>query len=84
MEPVLPDGATVAINTGNTEIKDGKIYALDHEGMARVKIVYRLPGGGIRLRSFNTDEFPDEFYHGEESNKIRVVGAVFWYGVTIK
>ncbi|EJT6830102.1 helix-turn-helix transcriptional regulator, partial [Escherichia coli] len=48
MEPVLPDGATVAINTGNTEIKDGKIYALDHEGMARVKIVYRLPGGGIR------------------------------------
>lgn len=84
MEPVLPDGATVAINTGNTDIKDGKIYALDHEGMARVKIVYRLPGGGIRLRSFNTDEFPDEFYHGEESNKIRVVGAVFWYGVTIK
>lgn len=84
MEPVLPDGATVAINTGNTEIKDGKIYALDHEGMARVKIVYRLPGGGIRLRSFNTDEFPDEFYYGEDSNKIKVVGAVFWYGVTIK
>lgn len=84
MEPVLPDGATVAINTGNTEIKDGKIYALDHEGMARVKIMYRLPGGGIRLRSFNTDEFPDEIYIGEDSNKIRVVGAVFWYGVTIR
>ncbi|HDL6968858.1 TPA: helix-turn-helix transcriptional regulator [Yersinia enterocolitica] len=84
MEPVLPDGATVAINTGNTEIKDGKIYALDHDGMARVKIMYRLPGGGIRLRSFNTDEFPDEIYTGEDSNKIRVVGAVFWYGVTIR
>jgi phage repressor protein C with HTH and peptisase S24 domain len=64
MEPVLPDGATVAINTGNTEIKDGKMYAIDHEGMARVKIMYRLPGGGIRLRSFNTDEYPDEIYLG--------------------
>ncbi|HDL7407423.1 TPA: helix-turn-helix transcriptional regulator [Yersinia enterocolitica] len=84
MEPVLPDGATVAINTGNTEIKDGKIYAIDHDGMARVKIMYRLPSGGIRLRSFNTDEFPDEIYTGEDSNKIRVVGAVFWYGVTIR
>ena len=84
MEPVLPDGATVAINTGSTEIKDGKIYALDHEGMARVKMMYRLPGGGIRLRSFNTDEYPDEIYLGEDSNKIRVVGAVFWYGVTIR
>lgn len=84
MEPVLPDGATVAINTGSTEIKDGKIYALDHEGMARVKMMYRLPGGGIRLRSFNTDEYPDEIYLGEDSNKIRVVGSVFWYGVTIR
>ncbi|QWU34868.1 helix-turn-helix domain-containing protein [Serratia ureilytica] len=82
MEPVLPDGATVAINTGNREIKDGKIYALDHDGMARVKILYRLPGG-VRLRSFNTDEYPDEIYMGDDSNKIRVVGAVFWYGVTI-
>ncbi|MBU9823153.1 helix-turn-helix transcriptional regulator [Rahnella sp. BCC 1045] len=84
MDPVLPDGATVAINMGNTEIKDGKIYALDHEGMARVKIMYRLPGGGIRLRSFNTEEYPDEIYLGEETNKIKVVGAVFWYGVTIR
>ncbi len=83
MEPVLPDGATVAINTGSTEIKDGKMYALDHDGMARVKIMYRLPGGGIRLRSFNTDEYPDEIYIGEDTNKIRVVGAVFWYAVTI-
>ncbi|MGP2520490.1 XRE family transcriptional regulator [Pantoea allii] len=82
MDPVLPDGATVAIDTSANEIKDGEIYAIDHEGMARVKILYRLPGGGIRLRSFNTDEYPDEYYHGEESNKIRLVGFVFWYAVT--
>jgi phage repressor protein C with HTH and peptisase S24 domain len=82
MEPVLPDGATVAIDTGSTDIRDGEIYAIDHEGMARVKLVYRLPGGGIRLRSFNSDEYPDEFYYGDETNKIRIVGFVFWYGVT--
>lgn len=82
MDPVLPDGATVAIDTSVEDIKDGEIYAIDHEGMARVKMLYRQPGGGIRLRSFNTDEYPDEYYQGEDANKIRLVGFVFWYAVT--
>lgn len=82
MEPVLPDGATVAIDKSVTDIKDGEIYAIDHDGMARVKMLYRIPGGGVRLRSFNSDEHPDEHYTGESANHIRIVGYVFWYAVT--
>lgn len=80
MEPVLPNGSTVGVNMGQKQILDGKMYALKHDGQLRVKVLYRLPGGGIRLRSFNQSEHPDESYTPEEmsENAIEVLGRVFW------
>lgn len=37
MLPNLPDGACVAIDTGTTRIIDGDMYAIDHDGMLRIK-----------------------------------------------
>ena len=81
MDPVLPDGSTVGIDTGSIHIKDGSMYAIDHDGMLRVKMLYRLPGGGIRIKSFNNDEYPDEIYPAEESRGIKIIGRVFWSSV---
>lgn len=83
MEPVLPDGSTVGVNTGATAVIDGKMYAIDHSGQLRVKTLYRIPGGGIRLRSFNREDHPDEEYTAEQiaSSEIRVIGKVFWSSV---
>jgi len=80
MEPVLPDGSTVGVDRGTTTITDGKMYALDHGGQLRVKTLYRLPGGGIRMRSFNRDEHPDEEYTPQDmlEKEIAVLGRVFW------
>lgn len=80
MEPVLKDGATISVDRGATRIHDGDMYAVDHDGQLRVKQIYRLPGGGIRLRSFNRDEHPDEEYSPEqvERYRIRVIGRVWW------
>lgn len=84
MEPVLPDGSTVGVDTANTTVQDGKMYAIDHDGQLRVKLLYRLPGSGLRLRSYNTDEHPDERYEGEYvQNHIRIIGKVFWYSVML-
>ncbi|MBP5054351.1 XRE family transcriptional regulator [Pseudomonas chlororaphis] len=80
MEPVLPDGSTVGINTGQRSVVDGKMYALKHDGQLRVKVLYRLPGGGIRMRSLNSAEHPDESYTPEQmaENSIEIIGRVFW------
>lgn len=80
MEPVLPDGSTVGVDRGTTSITDGKMYAIDHGGQLRVKTLYRLPGGGIRMRSFNRDEHPDEEYTVQDmlQKEIAVLGRVFW------
>lgn len=83
MEPVLPDGSTVGVDQGSTAVIDGKMYAINHSGQLRVKTLYRLPGGGIRMRSFNRDEHPDEEYSAEEmlEKEIIVLGKVFWSSV---
>lgn len=84
MEPVLPDGSTVGIDTAATQVQDGKMYAIDHSGQLRVKLLYRLPAGGLRVRSYNEDEHPDERYEAEYvTEHIRIIGKVFWYSVLL-
>lgn len=85
MEPVLPHGSTVGVDQGCTAITDGKMYALNHGGQLRVKTLYRAPGGGIRMRSYNRDEHPDEEYSAEEmlQKDIMIIGKVFWYSVLL-
>ena len=85
MLPVLRDGATVGVNAGKRtldEVVDGDLYAVNHNGQLRVKQVYRL-AGGIRLRSFNRDEFPDEdyAYNDLEDEQLVILGHVFWWGM---
>lgn len=79
MEPRLFDGDVVGVNTLDKKIVDGKTYAINHDGLLRVKRLYRLPGGGIRINSMNTTEYPDEHYDAEEAQHITVIGRVFWH-----
>lgn len=79
MERLIMDGATIGIDRGTTNIIDGEIYAFDHDGMLRVKYLYRLPGGGLRIRSENHEEYPDEIVQPEQLSHIRILGWVFWW-----
>lgn len=79
MEPKIGDGATIGIDRSRNQVKDGKIFAIDHDGMLRVKYLYRMPGGGLRLHSENDDEHPDEVYGNDWPQKIKILGWVFWW-----
>ncbi|MFP3979142.1 XRE family transcriptional regulator [Marinobacter sp. KMM 10035] len=82
MEPVMPDGTCVGVNTGDTTIRDGEIYAIDHGGMLRVKYLHRRPGGGIKIVSQNAVEHPVEDVTADEmAASVRVIGRVFWWSV---
>ncbi len=80
MIPVLQDGGTVVAHLLETQVVDGRMYVIDHGGQIRVKALYRLPGGGVRMKSYNAYEHPDETYtvHEMEDANIRVMGRVFW------
>lgn len=82
MEPIMPDGTCVGVNTADKSIKDGEIYVIDHGGMLRVKYLHRRPGGGIKIVSQNAIEHPVEDVTAEEMVEgIRIIGRVFWWSV---
>ncbi|EKO3939524.1 helix-turn-helix transcriptional regulator [Vibrio metschnikovii] len=85
MEPVLPDGSTVGIDCGNKQLADGKIFAINHNGELFIKKLYRLPGGGLRIYSFNELEYPPREYTEAQvlEQQITIVGRVFWYSVLL-
>ena len=85
MEPVLPDGSTVGIDTGDKKLVDGKIFAINHNGELFIKRLYKLPGGGIRIFSFNEYEYPPREYTASQvlEQRITIIGRVFWYSVLL-
>lgn len=80
MEPNIPDGTTVAINTEDKKIIDGKIYAISEDGWKRIKILYRVGPDTVSVRSYNSAEYQPE---DKPLEKIEIIGRVFWYAVLL-
>lgn len=80
MEKLILDGAAIGFDRADTSVIDGEIYAFNHGGMLRVKYLYRLPAGSIRIRSENVEEFPDEVMTADQyREEIKMLGRVFWW-----
>lgn len=80
-EPLILHGATIGIDQGMTRILPGHLYAIEQDGELRVKFLERLDGGGIKLVSYNDEEYPSESYTFDEyiEKQMRVLGRVFWW-----
>ncbi|MRT01912.1 helix-turn-helix domain-containing protein [Ewingella americana] len=76
MEPKISDGATVAINTDDKKIIDGKMYAINEGGWKRIKMLYRVGPDKVSVRSYNKADHPDE---DKNLNDIEILGRVFWW-----
>ncbi|WP_241170045.1 S24 family peptidase [Serratia marcescens] len=75
MEPLIPEGATVAINLLDKKIVDGKVYAINQDGWKRLKALHRSGPNKIIIRSFNSAEYDDE---EAEIDQIEILGRMFW------
>ncbi|WP_228723095.1 XRE family transcriptional regulator [Limnobaculum xujianqingii] len=74
MAPVIPNGSTVMVDRGRTNIVDGGIYFIEQDDLFRIKLLYRQSGGKLIIRSYNTSEFPDEI---TDIGSVKVIGRVF-------
>jgi phage repressor protein C with HTH and peptisase S24 domain len=86
MAEKIEDGSILAIDRGLTQIVDGEIYAVEHDGMLRIKYLHRIPGNALRMRSHNSAQYPDEVFRAAqiEEQNIRVLGWVFWWSTLNK
>ena len=78
MEEKIAEDAAIAVDTGETTIRDGKIYAFAQDGMFRVKYLIRQPGNSVLIRSHNSGFYPDET---APLDSLNVIGRVFWWSV---
>lgn len=78
MEEKIAEDAAIAVDTGETTIRDGKIYAFAQDGMFRVKYLIRQPGNSVLIRSHNSGFYPDET---APLDSLTVIGRVFWWSV---
>lgn len=80
MEPRIPNGATVAIDTANNAIIDGDIYAICQGELCRIKRLYRMPHNKIRINSYNSVNNPDEV---DDHNNVQILGRVFYFSAVL-
>jgi phage repressor protein C with HTH and peptisase S24 domain len=79
MSPVMPK-TLVCFDLRDTQVVDGCVYAIEPMGQIRIKLVYSIPGGALRLSNYNTAEHQDETVSASEitSQAIKVIGRIFW------
>jgi len=77
MEPRLNSGDVVVIDKARVSVNDGDTYAINHDGLLRIKRLYLLPGGGLRINSFNSAEYQDEILSAEQRQLVIIIGRVF-------
>lgn len=75
MEPRIQSGDALVVDTSQTQVIDGRVYAIWYDGGERVKRLYRLPGGGLRISSDNPDFAPIDLNH-EQTAHVRILGRV--------
>jgi phage repressor protein C with HTH and peptisase S24 domain len=76
METRIHDGDTLLIDTSETTIVDGGVYALWYDGGERVKRLFRRPGGGLIIHSDNAARYPALSLTADECATLRVIGRV--------
>lgn len=75
MEPTIHDGDSVLVDISQTKVLDGNVYALWYEGGERVKRLFTLPGGGLRIASDNPRHQPIDLAP-ERAGDVRIIGRV--------
>ncbi|MBM2295043.1 S24 family peptidase [Sulfitobacter pseudonitzschiae] len=79
MEPLLFDGDLVLLDRRRSDLRSGQVYGVvDVEGDVRIKRIEQVENG-LLLRSENS-EWPTELRHGEDANRVHVIGSLVWSG----
>ena len=75
MESRIQHGDALVVDRTQTQVVDGGVFALWYEGGERVKRLYSLPGGRLRITSDNPRYGPIEL-SPDELEHVRIIGRV--------
>jgi phage repressor protein C with HTH and peptisase S24 domain len=76
MEPLLFENDTILVNLSETNIIDGKLYAIRYGDDLRVKYISKRIDGTLVLKSVNPDYAPEEVSRETVEEHISIIGRV--------
>lgn len=77
MQPGLERGDVLLVDSSQSEVQDGSIYAIVYGGAVRVRRLSKRFDGGLIIRPDNR-ECPDDTLTSEEARAITILGRVLW------
>lgn len=85
MEPKIPDGAILLVDTGHIELSNNDIHVIRVDGEILVKRLRKEIGGGVWIVSDNPDKgrFPDILVTPNKEDHLTIVGRVLWMGARL-
>lgn len=76
MFPTIKDKDIVYVDLGRKTIKNGKVFVICHGGLYKIRRLYQMPLGGVRIVCDNSSEYPEEKLTAQEiiDQRFQVVG----------
>ncbi|TSP11459.1 S24 family peptidase [Cupriavidus campinensis] len=85
MEPTIPDGAVLLVDTARTELANNDVYVIRLDSEILVKRLRKEIGGGVLIVSDNPDKhkYPDILVSPDKEDHLSIIGRVFWMGARL-
>lgn len=85
MEPTIPDGAVLLVNTAHKELSNNDIFVIRLDGEILVKRLRKEIGGGVLIVSDNPEKhrYPDLLVTPDKEDHLSIIGRVFWMGARL-
>lgn len=84
MSPVMPVGTLMVLSLVQKATVNGAPYVVRQGTHTRVALVYEGGLGQLRLRFYNSAEYPDEIYNEGDPRYPEIIGKVFWWAVVLR
>lgn len=82
MAPTLLGGDKVMLDTRVTKALENAIYAIQTDGLVRIKRLTRKIDGSFVISSDNP-AYPSEFVPAAEADRLRIIGRAVWVGKSL-
>lgn len=74
MYPTLERGDKVAVDTAQQDVVDAKTFLIAYSGEKRVRRLFRLPTGGLRIEADNRQRFPAIELDAAQAESVQIIG----------
>lgn len=75
MQPTIERGDRCVVDTSQTKVQDGRTFAIYYDGLMRLRRLFGIPGGGLRIETDNS-RHPTLVLTKADVDHVTIIGRV--------